>query len=272
MQCAHAKPSRFAPLRRVNDCLTKGVATMALGGRRLSMSALLLAGLAVVALLIWQGVTAEGAPDPTVPHLGRAPSCSTARCWSSARGSRRSWSSPRSPRAWSGARRLRRPVAAGAGLGLAATLVTWFVAVGHRSARWTLPALHSGGDRPARYGRPAGGDELVLPQGLLDRLDRDAQPARRRLLHGTATTRARSSGRASRCSASPRCTARASRSSSSCRDLRLQAGSGPVLEGVAVGLAPHRGRRRAHLRGPPPPAVQADAGADRRACSASSCW
>jgi high-affinity iron transporter len=92
---------------------------------------LIAAGLAVLAALVWQGVTASGNPDPTVPHLSQGAAILDtgllvfregletilvlAAITASMMGSHQSY---------------RRPVAFGAGLALLATLVTWFVVVG----------------------------------------------------------------------------------------------------------------------------------------------
>ncbi len=91
---------------------------------------LALAALCVVGLLIWQGITASGNPDPTVSHLNHnAAILDTgilvfreglecilvlAAITASMLGSNQSY---------------RRPIAAGAGLGLLATIATWFVAI-----------------------------------------------------------------------------------------------------------------------------------------------
>ncbi len=71
----------------------------------------------------------------------------------------------------------------------------------------------AGRDRPALADRAAARDELVLPQGLLDRLDLPPQQAAAR--PALRRSRRRTNGgccSASRCSASPRSTASASRS------------------------------------------------------------
>ena len=71
----------------------------------------------------------------------------------------------------------------------------------------------AGGDRYPGDPGAAVGDELVLPQGLLDRLDRTPPPAAEGVA-GQATPRPTrvGSSSASACSGSPRSTARASRS------------------------------------------------------------
>ena len=78
-----------------------------------------------------------------------------------------------------GARRgYQRPVAVGAARRCVATLVTWVIAVRIiDSLADSIPALDlQARDGPAGDRRAARRHELVLPQGLLDRLDFDAQP------------------------------------------------------------------------------------------------
>src|SRR6266576_3470568 len=89
------------------------------------------AALFVIAMLVWQGVTAHGAPDPMRPNTsptvafldigvlvfreGLECILVLAAITASMTGSKRAH---------------RRPVAFGAGIAFAATLVTWFIAVG----------------------------------------------------------------------------------------------------------------------------------------------
>jgi high-affinity iron transporter len=93
-------------------------------------SLLALAALCVVSILVWQGITASGNPDPTVSHLNHnAAILDTgilvfreglecilvlAAITASMMGTNQSY---------------RRPIAVGAGLGLLATVATWFVAI-----------------------------------------------------------------------------------------------------------------------------------------------
>ena len=92
---------------------------------------LLIGALLVVGLLVWQVITAQGSPDPTIPHLsptvarldigvlvfreGLECILVLSAITASMVGTNRSH---------------RRPVAAGAVIGLLATIFTWFVAVG----------------------------------------------------------------------------------------------------------------------------------------------
>jgi high-affinity iron transporter len=93
-------------------------------------SLLALAALCVVGILVWQGVTASGNPDPTASHLdhnaaildtgilvfreGLECILVLAAITASMMGSNQPY---------------RRPIAVGAGLGLLATVATWFVAI-----------------------------------------------------------------------------------------------------------------------------------------------
>lgn len=102
---------------------------------------LALAALCVVGVLVWQGMTASGNPDPTVSHLdhnaaildtgilvfreGLECILVLAAITASMVGSNQSY---------------RRPIAAGAGLGFLATVITWFVAIAILS-RINAPAL-----------------------------------------------------------------------------------------------------------------------------------
>lgn len=93
-------------------------------------SLLALAALCVVGILVWQGITASGNPDPTAAHLdhnaaildtgilvfreGLECILVLAAITASMMGTNQPY---------------RRPIAVGAGLGLLATVVTWFVAI-----------------------------------------------------------------------------------------------------------------------------------------------
>src|SRR5438132_8517055 len=89
------------------------------------------AALFVIAMLVWQGVTAHGAPDPTQPNTSPAVAVLDigvlvfreglecilvlAAITASMVGSKQAH---------------RKPVAVGAGVAFGASLITWFVAVG----------------------------------------------------------------------------------------------------------------------------------------------
>ena len=92
---------------------------------------LLTAALIVLSVLVWQGITASGAPDPTVPHTtsnvavldtgvlvfreGLECILVLSAVVASMMGSNKQY---------------RRPIAIGVALGFVATVVTWFIAVG----------------------------------------------------------------------------------------------------------------------------------------------
>lgn len=92
---------------------------------------LVLAGLAVLVALIWQGITASGNPDPTVAHISQGAAIMDtgllvfreglemilvlSAITASLMGSNQSY---------------RRPIVAGAGGGFLATVITWFIIVG----------------------------------------------------------------------------------------------------------------------------------------------
>jgi high-affinity iron transporter len=104
---------------------------------------LIVAGLLVAGVLVWQGVVASGAPDPTLPHtspgvaildIGVLVFREGLECilvisaiTASMLGANQSY---------------RRPIAAGVAVGFFATIVTWFIAVGIISdLTQSLPAL-----------------------------------------------------------------------------------------------------------------------------------
>ena len=92
---------------------------------------LLVAAAIVTGVLIWQGVTAQGSPDPTQPHTSKTVAMldiavlvfrEGLECILVLSAITASMVGDRSV--------LRRPVAAGAGVGFIATLITWIIAVG----------------------------------------------------------------------------------------------------------------------------------------------
>lgn len=97
----------------------------------------------VLGMLVWQGVTAHGAPDPTLPRT--SPTVATLdiavlvfreglECILVLAALTASMVGPQAAH--------RRPVLAGAGVGFLATLVTWFIAVGIVSSlAESVPAL-----------------------------------------------------------------------------------------------------------------------------------
>ena len=111
--------------------------------RRLPMWFLVAAALIVASVLVWQGIVAHGAPDPTVPNTNRTSAifdigvlvfregleCILVLSAITANmvGEKQSH---------------RRPVAAGAGVAFIFTIVTWFIAVGIiNDLNQSIPAL-----------------------------------------------------------------------------------------------------------------------------------
>jgi high-affinity iron transporter len=92
----------------------------------LSIGALLVAG-----ILIWQGITAAGAPDPTQPQTSHAVAVLDIGVLVFREGLECVLVLSAITASMTGRRNsLRRPVAAGAAIGFVATLITWFIAVG----------------------------------------------------------------------------------------------------------------------------------------------
>jgi high-affinity iron transporter len=99
---------------------------------RPTLQTLLLIGAALVAgIFVWQGITTHGAPDPTLPHTSRAVASLDIGVLVFREGLEcilvlsAIMASMVGPNAYQ-----RKPVAVGVGVGISATLVTWFVAVG----------------------------------------------------------------------------------------------------------------------------------------------
>src|SRR5256886_444924 len=88
------------------------------------------AALAVIAILVWQGIFAHGAPDPTQPNTSKTVAAldigvlvfrEGLECILVLAAITASMTGPK--------RAHRKPVAAGAGVAFGATLITWFIAV-----------------------------------------------------------------------------------------------------------------------------------------------
>ncbi|MFN2542045.1 MAG: FTR1 family protein [Chthoniobacterales bacterium] len=88
------------------------------------------AALVVVGILIWQGITAEGAPDPTQPDTSPTVAFLDIGILVFREGLECILVLAAITASMTGAKRAyRRPVAAGAGLAFIASMITWFVAV-----------------------------------------------------------------------------------------------------------------------------------------------
>ena len=114
---------RFSPLHGSDRKTSKPVQI----GTRV---VLLLAAAFVLGILIWQGVTAKGAPDPTLPHTSKTVAVLDIGVLVFREGLECILVLSAITASMVGDRRVhRRPVALGAGVGFLATLVTWFIAV-----------------------------------------------------------------------------------------------------------------------------------------------
>ncbi|HSZ77485.1 MAG TPA: FTR1 family protein, partial [Chthoniobacterales bacterium] len=85
----------------------------------------------VLGVLVWQGVTAKGAPDPTQPHTSQTVAVLDIAVLVFREGLECILVLSAITASMVGNHRIhRRPVALGAGIGFIATLITWFIAVG----------------------------------------------------------------------------------------------------------------------------------------------
>src|ERR1700756_3315904 len=104
---------------------------------------LVLAAAIVLGVFVWQGVTAKGAPDPTQPHTSRTVALLDIGVLVFREGLECILVLSAITASMVGPQRIhRRPVAAGAGVGFIATLITWCIAVGIVSSLTeSVPAL-----------------------------------------------------------------------------------------------------------------------------------
>jgi high-affinity iron transporter len=92
---------------------------------------LFLAAAIVLGLLVWQGITAKGAPDPTQPHTSKTVAVLDIAVLVFREGLECILVLSAITASMVGNQRIhRRPVAVGAGVGFIATLITWVIAVG----------------------------------------------------------------------------------------------------------------------------------------------
>ncbi len=95
------------------------------------VTGLSVAVICIVAMLVWQGVTAHGAPDPTQPHTSPTVAFLDIGVLVFREGLECILVLAAITASMVGAKRAhRRPVALGAGVGFIATLITWFIAIG----------------------------------------------------------------------------------------------------------------------------------------------
>jgi high-affinity iron transporter len=90
-----------------------------------------IAAIAVIAILIWQGIFAQGAPDPTQPNTSKAVAALDIGVLVFREGLECILVLAAITASMTGAKRAhRKPVATGAGMAFIATLITWFIAIG----------------------------------------------------------------------------------------------------------------------------------------------
>jgi high-affinity iron transporter len=108
-----------------------------------SQAGLVLAAAIVLGVFVWQGVTAKGAPDPTQAHTSQAVALLDIGVLVFREGLECILVLSAITASMVGTDRIhRRPIAAGAGVGFIATLITWFIAVGIVSnLSQSVPAL-----------------------------------------------------------------------------------------------------------------------------------
>jgi high-affinity iron transporter len=98
--------------------------------RTFSGAAISIAALAVIAILVWQGIFAQGSPDPTQPNTGKAVAAIDIGVLVFREGLECILVLAAITASMTGAKRAyRKPVAVGAGVAFFATLITWVIAV-----------------------------------------------------------------------------------------------------------------------------------------------
>ena len=99
-------------------------------GRAVGWAALVTLAVAVLSILVWQGVTADGAPDPTVPGLHHRAIVLDAGVLVFREGLEAILVLAAISSSFVGAQAaFRRPVAAGSGAAILATVATWFIVI-----------------------------------------------------------------------------------------------------------------------------------------------
>jgi high-affinity iron transporter len=119
------------------------VSTSSQSSQSWTRAGLVIGALFVLALFTWQGIAAKGSPDPLQPHTSATVATLDIAVLVFREGLECILVLAAITASMVGAKSaLRRPVAAGAGLAFAATLVTWFIAVGIMGAlTQSVPAL-----------------------------------------------------------------------------------------------------------------------------------
>src|SRR5205085_6799788 len=98
--------------------------------RMLLGGGIFIAALAVIAILVWQGIFAQGAPDPTQPNTSKTVAALDIGVLVFREGLECILVLAAITATMTGKKAAhRKPVAAGAGVAFIATLITWFIAV-----------------------------------------------------------------------------------------------------------------------------------------------
>src|SRR5580704_6118668 len=119
---------RIAHLKASHDTKDFSVAMFLRVG---SQVVLVIAAAIVLGVFVWQGVTAKGAPDPTKPHTSQTVALLDIGVLVFREGLECILVLSAITASMVGTHSVhRRPIAAGAGVGFIATLITWFIAVG----------------------------------------------------------------------------------------------------------------------------------------------
>jgi high-affinity iron transporter len=114
-------------LARIEELEKKKSVTFSMLGRIV----LLLAGLAILSVLGWQGITSSWKPDSTLPHLSQSAIILNSGILVFRQGLEAILVLAAMTASFVGAQHTyRRPIAIGAGLALLATVATWFIAIG----------------------------------------------------------------------------------------------------------------------------------------------
>ena len=131
---------RIAHLKASHDTKDFSVAMFLRVG---SQVVLVIAAAIVLGVFVWQGVTAKGAPDPTKPHTSQTVALLDIGVLVFREGLECILVLSAITASMVGTHSVhRRPIAAGAGVGFIATLITWFIAVGVVSnLSQSVPAL-----------------------------------------------------------------------------------------------------------------------------------
>ncbi len=119
------------PLSRLENFIAGDLHPKKNPARLAFRAALAVCALAVVGVLVWQGITARGNPDPTSPHTSPTAAVMDIAVLVFREGLESILVLAAIVASMTGEKKShRQPVVAGAGVAFGATLITWFVAVG----------------------------------------------------------------------------------------------------------------------------------------------